>query len=733
MKAKKLSRGRRAALMAALTLPVIFGFNSVEAAREVSQPFEEENIGRPAETTDIKTTDQTPAVTQKVETPAETTKVEAPAETTKVEAPAETAKVEAPAETAKVEAPAETAKVETPAETTKVETPAETAKVETPAETAKVETPAETQKVETPAVTPTAQTPPPRNFEPPPEPYRSQVDSAILEYYKQFEGKTIVDIAFDGASSDTLPTVKAAVIEHVGDAFNAMTALRDRNALMNTGYFYEAYQSFEVIPEGIVITFHVMENPVLKDVVFTGNTIYDDLELQDMLTVRRGFILNNNTLHDNIAKIQEEYHDEGFILMKVTDMNMDENGVLTLKINEGILEGYAVKGNKKTKDKVILREMRQEVGTPFNAKLARRSMQRVYNLGFFEDVNLKMNPGVEPNAIIMEVDVKEKRTGTLGLGAGYSTADGIIGMISIGDTNFHGIGDAVNLIYEKSGDETDAHGYNFSYRHPWLDRHETAVRFQIYNRTYAYNDYDTRGHFKEEYMRKYSGGEFTFSRPISEYSTNFITFRHRKDKYVRHVSKGNMGDRSGPDFADWRHDNFGTTRSIILEHVTDTRDNIYMPTEGNKVDLSLEVGGLIGGDFDYQKASIEHQYYFKAGDHDQVWALRGMVGYGRGDMTEFTKFRLGGQGTLRGYRDDQFRGDRMILGTLEYRFPLAKKIQGAIFTDWGSAWDSGLKPKNVKGSVGFGVALNTPMGPLRLDYGRGSQGGRFHFSVGTSF
>ena len=724
MKAKKLSRGRRAALMAALTLPVIFGFNSVEAAREVSQPFEEENIGRPAETTDIKTTDQTPAVTQKVETPAETTKVEAPAET---------AKVEAPAETAKVEAPAETAKVETPAETTKVETPAETAKVETPAETAKVETPAETQKVETPAVTPTAQTPPPRNFEPPPEPYRSQVDSAILEYYKQFEGKTIVDIAFDGASSDTLPTVKAAVIEHVGDAFNAMTALRDRNALMNTGYFYEAYQSFEVIPEGIVITFHVMENPVLKDVVFTGNTIYDDLELQDMLTVRRGFILNNNTLHDNIAKIQEEYHDEGFILMKVTDMNMDENGVLTLKINEGILEGYAVKGNKKTKDKVILREMRQEVGTPFNAKLARRSMQRVYNLGFFEDVNLKMNPGVEPNAIIMEVDVKEKRTGTLGLGAGYSTADGIIGMISIGDTNFHGIGDAVNLIYEKSGDETDAHGYNFSYRHPWLDRHETAVRFQIYNRTYAYNDYDTRGHFKEEYMRKYSGGEFTFSRPISEYSTNFITFRHRKDKYVRHVSKGNMGDRSGPDFADWRHDNFGTTRSIILEHVTDTRDNIYMPTEGNKVDLSLEVGGLIGGDFDYQKASIEHQYYFKAGDHDQVWALRGMVGYGRGDMTEFTKFRLGGQGTLRGYRDDQFRGDRMILGTLEYRFPLAKKIQGAIFTDWGSAWDSGLKPKNVKGSVGFGVALNTPMGPLRLDYGRGSQGGRFHFSVGTSF
>ena len=146
----------------------------------------------------------------------------------------------------------------------------------------------------------------------------------------------------------------------------------------------------------------------------------------------------------------------------------------------------------------------------------------------------------------------------------------------------------------------------------------------------------------------------------------------------------------------------------------------------------MEVGAF-GGDFDFQKVSIEHQHYRKAGDHDQVWALRGMYGYGRGDLTEFNQFRLGGQGSLRGYRDDQFRGDRMILGSLEYRFPLHKKVQGALFADFGGVWDTGLRPRNLKGSVGFGIALNTPMGPLRLDYGRGSQGGRFHFSVGTSF
>jgi len=377
--------------------------------------------------------------------------------------------------------------------------------------------------------------------------------------------------------------------------------------------------------------------------------------------------------------------------------------------------------------------MRQEVGTPFNAKLARRSMQRVYNLGFFEDVNVKMNPGVEPNAIIMEINVKEKRTGTFGIGAGYSTSDGIIGMVSVSDTNFRGTGDTIALMYEKSGSETDAHGYSFTYKHPWLDSKETAFRLQLYNRTYAYNDYDTDGDFKEEYMRKYSGGEITLSRPVSEYSTNYITFRHRKDKYVRHVSSGNAGDRSTWEYKDWRRKNFGLTRSIIIEHVTDTRDNIYQPTSGNKVDLTLELGGVLGGDFHYQKAWIDHQHYLQAGDHEQVWALRGMIGYGRGDMTEFNQFRLGGQGSLRGYRDDQFRGNRMILGTLEYRFPLAKKVQGAIFTDWGAAWNGGLKPKNFRGSVGIGVALNTPMGPMRLDYGRGKQGGRFHFSIGTSF
>jgi len=557
-------------------------------------------------------------------------------------------------------------------------------------------------------------------------------EQVVLENMKTLEGQTIVEVLFLGAGETTEPTAKTAASLHAGDTFSVQAVEQDRDAIFRTGYFYDLYPSFEQVPEGVVLTYHLLENPILKDVVLVGNSAESTETLQKLVTVRKGVILNSVELHDNVTAIQEKYREDGYILAKIMDMNMDREGVLTLKINEGILEGYKVKGNQKTKDKVILREMRQKVGEPFNAKLARRSMQRVYNLGFFEDVNIKMNPGVEPNAVVMELDVKEKRTGTFGVGAGYSSRDGVIGMVSVSDTNFRGTGDAVSLTYERSGNEEDAHGYTFSYRHPWLDSKETSLTFRIYNRTYRFDDYDTNGDLKEEYMRKYSGGEITFSRPVSEYSTNYITLRHRKDAYVKHVSNGNMGDRSTAQWADWRNDNFGTTRSIIMEHVTDTRDNIYDPTTGGRVNLSVELAGLLGGDFKFQKYTIEDQRYFKVG-RSHVFALRGLYGIGNGEISEFNQYRIGGQSTLRGYRDDQFRGNRAFTGTVEYRFPLMNKVHGALFADWGAVWDTGFVPKNFHSSVGAGFALTTPLGPIRLDYGYGSQGGRVHFSVGTVF
>ena len=556
-------------------------------------------------------------------------------------------------------------------------------------------------------------------------------DKVLETNSKQYEGQTIVDTLFEGTTALTASTAKAALSMRTGDMFTYNGLAKDRDAIYNSGYFYDLYPTFQKVPEGVIITYHVLENPILASVKIEGNTVETTEVLNALLTVKQGEILNSRTLQQNVQAIQDQYRKDGYILAKVTDMDIDRSGNLKLKINEGVLEGYKVKGNTKTKDHVILREMRQKPGEPFNSKKARRSMQRVYNLGFFEDVNIKMNPGVNPNAVIMELDVKEKRTGSFGVGAGYSSADGVIGMVSIGDTNFRGTGDAVSLTYETSGDDTDAHGYSLSYRHPWIDSKETVGTLRIYNRTYEYDDYDTNGDLKETYMRKYSGGEITLGRPVSEYSTNYITLRNRNDDYVKHVSNGNSTPKDRSTDTDWLNKNFGTTRSVTIEHVTDTRDNIYNPTQGGRVSLSGEVAGA-GGDFNFRKLTIEDQRYHKVG-HAQVIALRGQYGLGWGDISEFNQYKVGGQNSLRGYREDQFRGSRMALATLEYRFPIVSKVQGALFTDWGAAWDDGYTPKDIHGSIGIGLSLTTPIGPLRLDYGRGSDGGRVHFTVGGSF
>ena len=553
----------------------------------------------------------------------------------------------------------------------------------------------------------------------------------LEEEAKIADGKTIVDIVIDGAGKETMPTARAALVQRVGDVYDAQKAQGDRSAIFDTGYFYDLYPSWQYVPEGVVLTYHVLENPVLQSVKIEGNTVEQTEDLEKLITVETGKVMNSRELQKNVSAIQEKYRADGFILAKIEDMNIDAAGDLTLKVNEGKLEGFAVKGNTKTKDRVILREMRLKIGEPFDVKKARRSMQRIYNLGFFEDVNMKLNPGEAPGSVILEADVVEKRTGNFGIGAGYSSSDGFVGMINVGDTNFRGTGDAVSLMYEMSGDDTDARGFVFSYRRPWLDNKETTGSLRIYNRTYEYDDYDTDGNLQEEYMRKYSGGEITLGRPVNEYATNFITLRNRSDTYERHKSSGNAGNRSTPAWKWWRDANFGTTRSITLQRVNDTRDNIYNPTSGGRMNLELEIAGF-GGDFNYQKFTAEDKRFFKVG-RAQTVALRAQIGYARGTISESNLYKIGGQDSLRGYRDDQFRGTRMLLATAEYRFPIVNKVQGAVFTDWGNAWSDRRWPNTIKGSVGVGLQLETPIGPIRLDYGRGSDGGRVHFSVGGSF
>ena len=540
----------------------------------------------------------------------------------------------------------------------------------------------------------------------------------------------------DVTGIETLPptTVSDVIKLKAGDSFKSSAVEADRQAIYDTGLFYDNYPTFEVVPEGVKVTYHVMENPVLSKVNISGNKELSTEKIRSMLTVKEGEILNSKTLSNDINNIEAEYRKEGYILAKVDDMAIDENGVLTLKFNEGILEGYSVKGNDKTKEKVITREMRMKPGDTFNAKLAKRSMQRIYNLGFFEDVNMKLLPGQTPNGVIIETTVVEKRTGSFGIGAGYSNSDGVIGMISLSDSNFRGTGDATKLTYEFGGNDDDDHGITFSYRHPWLDSKETSMSLNLYNRTYEYYDYNTDGHEIEGYKRKYEGGEITFGRPANEYTTNYITLKNRKDEYDGHEE----GDYDRSNETEWLDSNFGTTRSITFTHALDTRDNVYNPKQGSSYSVAAEFAGL-GGDFNYNKYTFSGQRFYDLG-HSHVLALRLDAGYSDNDLPEAGQFQIGGQGSLRGYKDNQFKGNSMVTSSIEYRFPVVNKVQGALFFDMGDAWSgkdwawqSVEDSFSLHHSYGIGIQIETPVGPLRLDYGIGEDGGRTNFSVGGTF
>ena len=588
-------------------------------------------------------------------------------------------------------------------------------------------------------------------------PSQHQEENKLAPYI----GKTITKQIIEGNVTVPEAEIAAALKTKPGMQFTEAGLSEDLSAIYDLGWFYDLRPEFKTVPEGVQVIYHVMENPVYQKTDVEGNTVLNKQRVASFFDLEQGKIANLKDINKCVQKLEEEYRSNGYILARVTDVHMEKDGTLKVAVNEGIVEGFKVKGNVKTKDYVVTREMKLKKGEPFNAKAARRSMQRVYNLGYFEDVNIKLNPGREPNGVEVEISVVEMNTGTFGIGAGYSNADGFVGMVSIGDKNFRGIGDKINLRWEFGGE--DNKNYDFSYTRPWLDDKETSATINLYDITNEYADYNIDGDEIARYDKKRRGQEITFSRRThNEFVSNYITIKNRddiykgeadgyendpnqyyEDNFYKENEKGEVVNKSDKyetwmpkTAAERRKENFGVTRSITFGRVYDSRDNIYDPHEGKRIGYSVEWAGGMGGDFDFTKWTADWRYYFRAGG-ESVWALNLGAGYASGDMPLSQRFTMGGSDTLRGYEDDQFRGNSMLKATLEYRFPIVKKVQGVLFTDNGYAWDKRHEDEFdmglLKNSYGVGLRINSPLGPVKLDYGYGEDGGKFHFSFGGQF
>lgn len=677
-------------------------------------------------------------------------------------------------------------------------------------------------------------------------------------------GELITSVDFIGVDEDIKAEIASSLKSKVGTRVSIDNINFDVESVGKVGIFSQIVPVFENVPEGVKLSYQLVKNPIVKSVEFEGNTVFNDAQLNSVMQVQPGEVLNISLVNKKIKEIEDIYLKQGFLLVNISDVYVNNDGTLRIHINEGKVEKVTVVGNEKTKDYVIKRELRFMEGQPFNKFLANRSMERLYNLGYFEDVNMRLLPGLNAHTVNVEIGVIEQKTGIITVGAGYSKSDGFVGVIEVGETNFRGTGDKVNLHWEFGG-SGKGKNYQVSYTKPWINKNGDSAGISIYNRLYKYVDYNSKGQGVAQYDKRRKGWNITWGRVSDEYRTNYLNIESSSDKIqgdIQHLAglveayekelkpqhqkkwndtekakwenswnageedknkelkawneswkkgaeegkdlgnnqwnewykewlKTNKEPKEGDaDYSEAKHtqwkekrktdaetaksaqkdkakpeqlkkgeeryigdnaqdyynkakkairNNTGRTNSITFTHVYDSRDNFFNATKGKRISISGQWGGHgLGGDFDFYKISGEGRFY-KAIHNGHTLALRVMGGYIHGNIAYGNLFSLGGSNTLRGFEDEQFKGKKMYAATLEYRFPIAKKIQGVVFTDAGSAWgvEYDTMPwykddSSIHYSYGVGVRLQTPIGPIRLDYGHGNQN-KFHFSFGTQF
>ena len=578
------------------------------------------------------------------------------------------------------------------------------------------------------------------------------VTSASAESVNPYVGKLITGLSISGVTAEQQANLLPIFTEKVGDTVSVDGVFKDVTNLGNTGYFSEVNPVFTSVPEGVKLDFAVTVNPVTTGVSFEGNTVYSSEVLTKFMDIQPGQVLNSVSVGQKVQGINAAYARDGYMLAHVDGIRVDDQGILHIHIVEGVVEDIIPAGNKKTRNKVITREFVQKKGKPFNKFLVRRSVERVYNLGFFDDVNVRMLPGEQdPNNVIIEIDVLEHKTGTITLGAGYSKSDGLMGIVEFGEDNLRGTGDKFKVHWEIGG-KKKYKNYQISYLKPWIDSKGTSLGFSFFNREDEYTDYNEDGSEVAEYNKKSRGFNISFGRQTGEYTRDYLTLESRKDtykwddddssgfRYDKNAGKGTNWDNGSYNFAsdNYVKNNFGRINSVTWQKVYDSRDNIYESTRGRRISYTTQWAGHgLGGDFDFYKFTAEARMYKKLGAKN-VLAFRARGGFIQGDAPYSQLFTLGGADSLRGYEDDQFRGKYMYNATLEFRFPIVKKVSGVLFTDIGDAWDAPNvtwynSKKTFNYGVGAGVRITTPIGPVKLDYGVGKHKNKFHFSFGTQF
>jgi outer membrane protein insertion porin family len=474
------------------------------------------------------------------------------------------------------------------------------------------------------------------------------------------------------------------------------------------------------------------------ETTFTGHLIYTSSEVVKTIEYRKGKVFSQEKFEETIRAIQELYSDRGRLRTRINPVKTlnpktDRMDVL-FEIVEGPISyvGHVdVEGNKATKTFVLRREIVIKPGDVFRSSRVRRSIEKIRNLGFIDDVDLDLQPTPSsPDKVDLTFDVNEGKPGMLTAGAAYSSVDGLIGTLSLQHLNLFGRAQKASLNWSFGKRVQD---YSASWTTPWVGDHPTSLGFDIYN-TRRINPFDTS---MSAYVERRMGGSIRLGPRFEEdkYQLNLtyglarISIENVQDQFKGTLSEGTSIQSS-----------FGA------EFSRDTRDSIWDPARGSRHGIGAVVsGGPFQGDIHYFKPSITNQAHhtlFTIEDWPFV-----ISGYHRGGyVTQFNKtaqvpvqdrYFIGGQDSLRGYSPSGEAGFPQggkiySVANVEFGFPLARErkktiVKLVIFADVGGAWDRvrdvsgrvGSGTRDLKSDVGLGLRFVTPAFPIRLDYGYG--------------
>ncbi len=554
----------------------------------------------------------------------------------------------------------------------------------------------------------------------------------------------VVAIEVQGNQDVVSDYITAAVKTKVGDSLDRELIQKDIEAIYNLGFFSMTDVAVEPQGDGVKVIYKVQENPKVKEVRFTGNSVYKEEDLQKLLFTSPGSTFNRVFFRNDLQRIREKYQKDGYVMARVEDVAVD-NGIVTVKIVEPRIGDIFIQGNKRTKKFVIERELKVKKGDLFNATILRHSLNKIQGLGYLDDVSVGFEPSDDPNLVILVLTVTEGKTGSVSFNMGYGTSSGWQGGLGYQEANFGGLGQKFSVGF----DTGDREQYYVSLQDPYMDESTYSWKIGVYKKSWEevnrYEDGEKIGEYDQDKKGVYIGAGKKF--PHDSKLSWFVNLDW-KDVDINITS----GDTTDPAWNKLLSGN-GKIFTVSGTLTRDNRDPYLSYPNGDLESVNVEHAmSILGGEKEFTKYWVEAKYYTPVNfesflpdmpsmdpDNPIVLAARLRAGFSSGEIPWSELYFVGGTSTLRGYEDDEFEGHEMFLANVELRVPLEKTFSVVVFFDTGMAWDKDEPTNNsfsfsdLKSSYGVGMRIRTPLGNLRFDVAEGDDETYTHFGFGEMF